>query len=35
MQTPTAQQWTELGDSYEELGEGLSVLKEIKTPQED
>ena len=35
MQTPTAQQWMELGDITEKQEEGLLVLKGIGTPQED
>jgi hypothetical protein len=35
MQLTTIKHWTELGDSYERVGEGLRALKRIVTPQED
>jgi hypothetical protein len=35
MQTPTAKQWMELGDSYGRKGGRIAALKGIGTPQED
>jgi hypothetical protein len=35
MQTPTAKQWVELGDSYERVGGRTEALREIGTPQGD
>jgi hypothetical protein len=35
MQTPTAKQWMELGDSYGRIGGRIASPKEIGTPQKD